>query len=102
MGWKNLSYWLRGGVIGLVVGLVVNIITSILENIYSLNIVQTIPSKPYIVDLLIGFINIPNSIIFAIMFYIFYIIELAFYWFIIGALAGWLVGKIKSKKIEGK
>lgn len=94
--WANKSLLVKCGIIGLLIGLIVNLITSILENIYVLDIAQTIPSKPYILDFLLNFISIPNLIIFIIFLYILYIIEIAFYWFLIGVLFGWILEKRES------
>ncbi len=82
MGWKNWSYWLRGGVIGLILGFVLEfgiLITakscadwsfstcSILENIIN----KTILSLAW------GVVGI-----------------------ILGIIIGWLYGKIKNRKQE--
>ena len=94
MGWKNLSYWLKGGIIGIIVLIILLIIGFILD--------LTIQSSFFPYTLMMIFIPlIPFVLIieaFGIGFEdVIFFITLPAY-FIIGAVIGWIVGKIKSKK----
>ena len=96
MRWKDWSSAWKGAIIGIII----NLFTIILENVLKLNIPQTIPSKPYILTFLLSSISMPESIsiLVAMIIYALYFIEIIFYWFLTGALMGWIIGKVKVKK----
>ena len=113
MGWKNLPYWMRGGVIGIIIGAVLTIILLfiIVPNFFNkyttnLNLYEAhglyfmillifwIVFIPSIFLLAIGSLGIPLWSIFSIIFLALFLI----YYFVIGAIIGLIIGKIKSKK----
>jgi len=100
MGWKDWSYWLKGGIITVGILLIWTIligltnfifggVTSFADNsgkfilvLLSL-VINIVPKEDYGLGILVGLITI-------------YILTPIF-WFSIGAFIGWIVGKIKSK-----
>ena len=100
IGWKNLSYWLRGGIIGLIISIIfifivfaIGVISPMLK-FPLLNILGPFQSLFYLVlvmpieiALLSGMKNLTIPIIVTILIY-----------FIIDSLIGLIIGKIKSKK----
>ncbi len=108
MGWKNWSYWVKGGIIlGLIyfIPLLIQLLSNLVfchylieecKLIYGANIfaIYSLPNKIY---LSLTFIDTIPSL------YVGLIIRLIIYFifaFIIGALIGWIYGKIKQKKKE--
>lgn len=100
MAWKNLSYWVKGGVIGLLIILFLFIIAFIYNLIFppssgtewgrfglvwGLLLMAYLPLY-WIFGTQIEEIGGYGTMIFAIVFY-----------FIIGAIIGWIVGKIRNK-----
>ena len=101
IGWKNLSYWLRGSTISVLLFIVLVAILIPFGD-YHLgggDMVVSYYFLPFIIpSFLFGFLFHNNLSQFSIAH--FFIISFVFY-FIIGALVGLIVGKIKNKK-EGK
>ena len=94
MGWKNLSYWLKGGIIGIIVLIILFIIGLILDLIIR-------PSFfPYTFMMiflpLIPFMFIIEA--FGIDFGDVFLFIAPPAYFTIGVIIGLIVGKIKSKK----
>ena len=88
MGWKNLPYWLRGGIVALIIAIILLVPSLIIESI-----------PLYIFNLdFIGLIIFQGSILNEDIFGVFQLITLAISYFIIGALIGLIIGKIKSKR----
>jgi len=91
MSWKNLSYWLKGGIIGVGAEIVLILLAGI-----SIRILHFLLINPIISSLFH-----PNS--FTISGFIFTgiitILETLIYSFIIGAIIGYIFGKIPNKKI---
>jgi len=96
MGWKNWPYWLRGGIIGMVISFLLIIIISFLgllslnmfgESSYFGNFLGTISSLLFIkFNPFYGFIFKSNTLLGQLLpFLVFY--------FIIGAIIGWIYGK---------
>ena len=108
MGWKNWSYWIRGGIIGDLIGIILIILYSTLGRINQITYlifilaigITSIPLKPLISIFnikLFGAIESSFAIGLPGNIRIEGIIILITYYFFIGAFIGWLVGKIKSK-----
>ena len=96
MGWKNLPYWLRGGIIAELVFIIL-ILSSVYARFISITLTYFITQSIGIDDFLfersiesIPLLNLPG--------WIFYIILFSLIFIIIGAIIGLIVGKIKSKK----
>ena len=88
MGWKDWSYAVRGAIIGVVVGLLRIIFGNIFTYIYFSN------SKLLNVNPSFGAEGLARIIIYAI--------PVLFIYFLIGALIGWIIGKIKSSRDNAK
>ena len=93
MGWKNFSYWFKGGIIGLIIGIIcafirVNISFKLLEYLF-------LPVQLILWGLFPdGWAQQGTTIIGFIMF--------ATYGLILGVLIGWIVGKVKGKSVKKK
>ncbi len=110
MGWKDWSYWLRGGVIGGVLGIILSVsvfltpgnIGFFLRNILIVNfnlffIVEKLIYNTLVISSYLIFSKLKlTGILYIMIFirYIFLIIEFV----LLGALIGFLYGKIKSRK----
>lgn len=94
MGWKNWPYWLRAGVIG--IALYILILTSNISILVRfLALIQE-----FFQDLFLSSSPSFSQIIgFA---YLFSLILAPILWFLIAALIGFIIGKIKSKNQKGK
>lgn len=96
MGWKDWSYWLKGGIIGLIISTIV-IVIALLQLInyaiikWPLLILINLFANQYVAisqcsgDSCIGFLFFVPLLVF---------IE----FFVIGAIIGWIYGKIKQRK----
>ena len=96
MGWKDWPYWLKGGIIVSVFALIFRLAGSMFLLFDSSNIFERILSYisfflgyPFGIPLA-NILNTGITIIDFILFLIFYSL--------IGALIGWIYGKIKSRK----
>ncbi|MBI2631989.1 hypothetical protein HYW75_03225 [Candidatus Pacearchaeota archaeon] len=90
MGWKNWPYWLKGGVIGIIfiyLILLLGIFNILNEN--SFLYILLLPA-------LVVFFYFPYT--FNLGGYEWQFITYSIYGLIIGALIGWIYGKIKKKK----
>lgn len=116
MSWKNLPYWLKGGIITITIYIIV-IVISILTTgidcsgeclpIYFILSVPALFPLLFIVQLLnfnletillqfgLNFSSNPSIKFFIIVF----IWSILFYFFI-GSIVGWIIEKIKSRKIK--
>ncbi len=108
MGWKNWPAWVKGGVIGFF-----SVFLLILIIRFFLNSVSALGDSPGPLYLLLGKVYfiiyfIPGTLLLKIPFmgllgYFNFFGELltificSLFYFLIGALIGWIVGKIKSK-----
>ncbi len=96
MGWKDWSYWLKGGVIGLVIYLLIATVSSIAWSdklIIPFVSFSGLIFNNFLAPLLgNGFLTESISII---------ILSLIFY-FISGSIIGWLYGKIKNRGKENE
>lgn len=88
MNWKNLPYWLKGGIIGLTIGLLYGLFSIILIVLVILGYLPASPfnlgtQSPKFLFLIIPFIGtlIQTSIL-----------------FVIGSLIGYIYGKVKLRK----
>jgi hypothetical protein len=93
MAWKNQPYWLKGGIIGLIILILLYIISILL--IY-INLTEYSPLS-FLAQILLFPLVLCNgeecrALIFAVPFIIF------FEFIVIGALIGWLYGRIKLKR----
>ena len=93
MGWKDLNYWLKGGILSAIIFVIVFLLAFYLDATYGghpgLLIFPLIPliilSSLFNLD-----ISLTNSFIIVILL-------LLFFWFIVGAIIGWMYGKIKNR-----
>ncbi|MDP3026380.1 MAG: hypothetical protein Q8N63_01635 [Nanoarchaeota archaeon] len=107
MGWKNLSYWLKGGIITLVLVYCIDFIGYLIKK-------SIIYSHPYIFGVFFHILNSPIwifvSAISVKLYWLMYnanmaptptifgFIIISIFYFVVGALIGLIVGKIKSRK----
>lgn len=87
MGWKDWPYWLKGGIIGVILLLILSLFAvatpkSDMGNVFSWAIILI--AFPFMLTYEDS--QMLNFILFPI------------YFFILGAIIGWIVGKIKSKE----
>lgn len=110
MGWKNWSYWVRGGIIAICVAVIMFVISFALWLIeFTFVGFSTSKHAPAIIE-------IPTNLIFSILYIISFPIQLIRFflapggvsttvggvlgigtYFAIGALIGWIYGKIKQR-----
>ena len=100
MGWKNWSYWLKGGIIGLVIFLIITVLFQLLTS--SISVVPT-RSNLFVYFLMPGIIS---ALMWCgdcqakggepIMISMMVVISIITY-FLIGAIIGYIYGKIKNK-----
>ncbi len=103
MGWKDWSYWAKGGVLGIIISLLGSLLAFIIDyfelyNYLNLNFLEKIISVN-----ILGSIGqlIPNDWPISILMILFFIIGFGgriLSYFIIGSIIGWIYGKIKSKR----
>ena len=117
MGWKNWSYWLRGGIIGLFVCLVFIILTYLTLPIFGnfikdsdlfwrinnpldlLRVFWFIITFPILMGVVaVGLSGWGNPSGFSKPFAIIALLIVFAVYFIIGVIIGWIVGKIKSRR----
>ena len=101
MGWKNWPYWLRGGAIGVLVGILILFIPFvgliyIIPVMFVQGLIFNLIGLRETADLCFSLFSSP-SFICVITFYPINVILS----FIIGALIGLIIGKIKSKNRKG-
>jgi len=110
MGWRDWPYWLKGGVIGLIIlipgalfiftsigGLILLLLFPILlllnpigDYIYQTYRVADVSPTGFVMY------SLPNK--FMLIKYIIYFLGVIIYVFLLGALIGWIYGKIKNRK----
>ena len=95
MGWKDWSYWLKGGIIGLILFFLVLIIVSLKLNSDFAFIVYFLLWMPllFLEDSALFFYQIegyPQPTILGI-------VCIGIVYFLVGSLLGWIVGKVKSR-----
>jgi len=99
MGWKDWSYWLKGGVIGICIGIILSVL--IWTEIYSTDWLWDIMVSPNFS--LAGWItglfscNLRGLGCFGLDAIISNALTI-FEFIIVGALIGWIYGKIKNRK----
>ena len=105
MGWKDWSYWIRGGIIGVIVGMIaipasiaialasdcVSDCTPIWAKLFSLFsgwLIIIIDKSLYLLGMgrIAGFLETPLLILVPVTYFLY------------GSIIGWIIGKIKSKK----
>ncbi len=91
MGWKNWSYWLRGGVIGGVIGLIVGLLVLFLRDIFNNSFLQVLNLPSFVIAFALCYENLFCS-------NIIYVISSFIVFFILGAIIGFIYGKIKNRK----
>jgi len=92
MGWKNWSYWLKGGVIGLVLEIIIVGLLTIQKYLFCKQIICF-----YQVFNLAGTVcmNCNDSADFSVSLIL--ILGITIVSILIGSIIGWIVGKIKSR-----
>ena len=102
MSWKKLPYWLKGGIIGGSIGLLLaifsNMGTFVLDISYPRSLVYLSYPALYVSGLLIFSIIGCKSFGCVLLLMPLFGFLVILQGFIIGAIIGWIVGKIKSKK----
>jgi hypothetical protein len=96
MGWKNLSYWFKGGVVGFAIVIILSILIAFLGVIYPS------PSGVYNCDLgVVGYKPCDGGAFFiqGIKFYLFILIIPFLF---VSIFIGWLIGRIKNTKLKAK
>jgi len=97
MGWKDWSYWLRGGVIGLIIGIILLIIGYILPLLICPDFFRVGPVYPTNQPICFSLISNPlrthAPFPTILLPWIIFILILA----LLGSLIGFIVGKIKQK-----
>jgi len=96
MGWKNWSYWLRGGIISVIIYLILLLITFLCaENASGEGFVCLLFFVPtlLLMPLYQAIFGYPEPVYLA---YVFFVI----FWFVIGAVVGLIIGKIKRRKMK--
>ena len=106
MGWKNWSYWLKGGVIGASFPLCIYLILSVIDATglgYEGRLLFFV-GFALVIFLQSPLILVPkiNSILSSEIAYYAVLITLIIVWAIIGAIIGFVYGKIKQRKKELK
>ena len=92
MGWKDWPYWLKGGVIGLVFVLILFLL--IYFNLLGSSISGTLGIFIVVITFIGALGLCPEN---ACQFYTAGLLILLIESFIIGAIIGWIIGKIKNK-----
>jgi len=98
MGWKNWPYWLKGGIVFTVIELIFLFLQTFLTDF--INYFNENYNYPFILASMLGWatagFDSPNLLApFGAVIFIVYFLSFSF---IIGALIGFIVGKIKSSK----
>lgn len=100
MGWKDLGYWLRGGMISLVLGIILILLanfTTISSGVgfypnftkaQGFLIITALPAILFAEFIGISFSSFDISVK----------LYLLIYYFLIGAIIGWIYGKIRGNK----
>ncbi len=97
MEWKNWPSWLKGGIVALVIYIPLFLILNpyiIKQDPFNLIILE-IPAAPILIVLPRVGIELGGLTGLTLLFFI-----LLIYYFILGALIGFIISKIKSKKEE--
>ena len=107
MGWKKLSYWLRGGIIGGVLAILFSLSSYILPDnlLYNSNFLGVIISFMIFIPMvtalfisnLFGCFFENGGVCYYLNLTLGFVSMFVFY-FIIGAIIGWLYGKIRNRK----
>ena len=98
MNWKEWSYWLKGGIIGLVLGIVIFIVHDIHPSFETFALLYRLsfPSV-LLLNFFLGFaplFRIPVMDARQILHFFLIVLNL----FVVGVIIGWIVGKIRNKK----
>lgn len=107
MGWKDWPYWLRGGIIGFVIGLIplilsqIFLIKGLLAVIYG---VFVLPPELILLNIIPAslkniFFDMGSCFILCIPRFLGFLV-IALFYFLVGALIGSIISKIKSIKQE--
>ena len=91
MGWKNGPYWLKGSIVGSYIGLTIGIIIYFLFELRELSLLSY-PLSKYIAVALIPILGLNFFSVFIVS-----IILLLIESILIGALIGWIYGKVKRR-----
>lgn len=91
MGWKNWSYWLKGGIISGIFGLIVGLLALFLRDIFNNSFLQVLNLPSFAISFALCYENLVCS-------NIIYVISSFIVLFLLGALIGYTYGKIKNRK----
>lgn len=106
MGWKNWSYWLKGGIVAVIISIILLIIPFLLFLFITVDgYIGTIFFYIYFISLrisifpafLMRFVQGASDSS-AINVTMLIVIISLITWFVIGAIIGWIYGKIKLKR----
>ena len=95
MGWKDWSYWLKGGIIGILISLVFLASSYFTGQIKIVSYINQCLIPPCSSDL--HFYLFSNSNFLFVREFLISMIVILICCFIIGSFIGWIVGKIKSR-----
>ena len=90
----KLYSWLKGGIIALLILIIIGLFPSIIYHL----VTNCYGEDCFFADMLSGLFVLPISLFFGGESYILLLILTFLFYFIIGTLIGFIVGKIKSKK----
>ena len=94
MGWKDWPTWLKGGVIGLIVSIPITLIVFSLSLNCAASSIYGSPSCPFTSFFVkITLLKVLSFDSIGIFIFLFPILEIT----LIGAIIGWIVGKIKGR-----
>ena len=102
MNWRELPAWLKGGILGIIITILVIILLIFFGGNYYYTSDQVVPRwtlmLTYPTEIFKDIFPIPYNIADGYLFNFINIIFLIIFYFLPGALIGWIIGKIKSKK----
>ena len=105
MGWKNWSYWLRGGILFLlgieIISLIVYLLAFILSPYFAMPLIIFQGFGVLLANLIFNWNPLDyvySSPKMEVIISLFVLISNAICLFIVGAIIGWIYGKVKEKK----
>ncbi len=111
MGWKRLSMWLKGGIVGVIIGIILVLALIIYSVIHIennlLNIILGIPILPGLFMMILwsslslgGSTNILGgytSNLQGLAGNLFFMLNIIFSYFLLGIIIGWIIGRFRKR-----